>query len=135
MSTLRQVQNKSDLNGKEMPISALVLLSNPEESRYKEYIRDSGFPAITHNHKDAEVQEEEIRALQEKFTATDFREKLRVAEALAQASQLTSPAAKGRLRARKIEMDMANEQTKPVFLNDENEEYHPPQELLIYIMR
>lgn len=89
---------------------------------------------VVHNDQTT-ILDEDIREMQEKFNMTDFRAKLRVAEALAQASSMTSPAAKRRLEARKIEMDMNKDQGKPVFLNDENEEYTPPRELLIYIMR
>lgn len=139
MATLRQVQT----TGKEMPISALILPSNPTQQKYKECIGDgdgtskdqpTNMKIVVHNDQTT-ILDEDIREMQEKFNMTDFRAKLRVAEALAQASSMTSPAAKRRLEARKIEMDMNKDQGKPVFLNDENEEYTPPRELLIYIMR
>lgn len=137
------------------PISALIIPSNPEERKYKERIGDGSSPVeplclpfvlVTAQQQQQqqetnEEQENAIRELQENFNMTDFRAKLRVAEALAQASDMTSPAARRRLEARKIEMDLTQDQHEgskvppPVFLNDQNEEYTPPRELLIYIMR
>lgn len=78
--------------------------------------------------------EDEMREMQERFNMNEFHEKLKVAEALAQASMLTPPAAKRRLEARKIEMDLAKDQG-PIFLDEDDNEYTPPKELLIYIMR
>lgn len=142
MATLCQVQKSNEsvdggaAAGKEMPISALITPSNPMGRKYKECIADGGSCQEETTVDNQSVQEdEEIRMMQAKFDMKEFRAKLRVAEALAQASSMTSPAAKRRLEARKIEMDMTKDQEKPVFLNDENEEYTPPKELLIYIMR
>lgn len=140
MTTL---QANSASVSKEMPISALIIPSNPEGRKFKECIgdgnspkKDSGFVCTGETkEEDEEERDEEMRSMQERFSMADFRDKLRVAEALAQASDMTSPAAKRRLGARKMEMDMAKDQGRPVFLNDEDVEYTPPKELLIYIMR
>lgn len=68
----------------------------------------------------------------EKFNHNYFREKLAIAEALANTSMMTSPAAKRRLAARKIEMSL----NTPDFVYDpENAEYIPPKELLMYLVR
>lgn len=68
----------------------------------------------------------------EQFNHDYFREKLAIAEALANTSMMTSSAAKGRLAARKIEMSL----NTPDFVYDpENAEYIPPKELLMYLMR
>lgn len=63
----------------------------------------------------------------------EFREKLAVAEALARTSMMTSPAAKRRLAARKIEMDI----NADAFNNatDEDFDYVPPKQLLLYLVR
>lgn len=67
-----------------------------------------------------------------KFDQEYFRNKLAVAEALAQATMMTSPAVTRRLAARKIEMDIAD----PDFVYDkENGEYIPPKQLLLYLVR
>lgn len=141
MATFHELQTTKSQSSfdKEMPISALMITSSPEHRKYKEYIGDGCStndqvddpPSTANSDQTTAVQDEDIRVMQEKFNMIDFRAKLRVAEALAQASSMTSPSAKRRLEARKIEMDMG----KSVFLNDENEEYTPPKELLIYIMR
>lgn len=66
------------------------------------------------------------------FNDDYFREKLAIAEALANTSMMTSSAAKSRLAARKIEMSLNN----PDFVYDpENAEYIPPKELLMYLVR
>lgn len=66
------------------------------------------------------------------FSEKYFREKLAVAEALANTSMMTSPAVQRRLAARKIEMSIKN----PDFVYDEeNAEYVPPKELLMYLVR
>lgn len=63
----------------------------------------------------------------------EFREKLAVADALARTSMMTSPAAKRRLAARKIEMDI----NADAFNNatDEDFDYVPPKQLLLYLVR
>lgn len=66
------------------------------------------------------------------FNDDYFREKLAIAEALANTSMMTSSAAKSRLAARKIEMSL----NTPDFVYDpENAEYIPPKELLMYLVR
>lgn len=66
------------------------------------------------------------------FNDDYFREKLAIAEALANTSMMTSSAAKSRLVARKIEMSL----NTPDFVYDpENAEYIPPKELLMYLVR
>lgn len=66
------------------------------------------------------------------FNDDYFREKLAIAEALANTSMMTSTAAKNRLAARKIEMSL----NTPDFVYDpENAEYIPPKELLMYLVR
>lgn len=135
MESFRPATHQPLATGKEnISVSEMIRLPNPEQRKFKECIGDG---SVDDNNSSCQVQEDEIRVLQEKFNMTEFRAKLRVAEALAQAHDMTSPAAKRRLEARKIEMDMSKEQDdgKPVFLNENNEEYTPPKELLIYIMR
>lgn len=67
----------------------------------------------------------------EQFNNDYFREKLSIAEALANASMMSTPAAR-RLQARKIEMSL----NTPDFVYDpENAEYIPPKELLMYLVR
>lgn len=66
------------------------------------------------------------------FNDRYFREKLAIAEALANTSMMSSPAVKRRLAARKIEMSL----NTPDFVYDpENAEYIPPKELLMYLVR
>lgn len=66
------------------------------------------------------------------FNNDYFREKLAIAEALVKTSMMTSPAAKRRLAARKMEMSL----NTPDFVYDpENAEYIPPKELLMYLVR
>lgn len=55
-----------------------------------------------------------------------FRKKFAVAEALAKTSLLTSPAAKRRIAARKLEIDNN-------FSNDSD--FEPPKDLLLYLVR
>lgn len=66
------------------------------------------------------------------FNDDYYREKLAIAEALANTSMMTSSAAKNRLAARKIEMSL----NTPDFVYDpENAEYIPPRDLLMYLVR
>lgn len=66
------------------------------------------------------------------FNDDYFREKLAIAEALANTSMMTPSAAKNRLAARKIEMSL----NTPDFVYDpENAEYIPPKDLLMYLVR
>lgn len=60
-----------------------------------------------------------------------FRDKLAIAEALAQTSMMTSPAVRRRLAARKIEMSINNAD----FVYDTDSDYIPPRELLMYLLR
>lgn len=53
-----------------------------------------------------------------------IKEKLALAESLASASLLTSPAAKRRLQARKLELGLGDEPG-----------YVPPKDLLLYLVR
>lgn len=61
---------------------------------------------------------------------------LSVAEAVAQTSAMTSPAARRRLAARKIEMEM-NAKVADTIIRKEGEtgDYVPPKQLLIYLVR
>lgn len=61
-----------------------------------------------------------------------FRDKLDVAEALAKTSMMTSPAAKRRLAARKMEMNL---NSVNFVYDSENSDYIPPKELLMYLVR
>lgn len=80
---------------------------------------------------DNDRQTQELRA---KFDIKEFRGQLAVAEALARASMLTSPAAKRRLQARKIEFELDSEDS--VYKQNEDErDYVPPKELLLYLVR
>lgn len=66
------------------------------------------------------------------FNENYFRHKLAIAEALANTSAMTSPAARRRLAARKMEMSL----NTPDFVYDvENAEYIPPKDLLMYLVR
>lgn len=80
---------------------------------------------------DNDRQTQEMRA---KFDIKEFRGQLAVAEALARASMLTSPAAKRRLQARKIEFELDSEDSVNRQLTDERD-YVPPKELLMYLVR
>lgn len=75
----------------------------------------------------------EIPSTNQIMDKQEFREKLAVAEALARTSMMTSPAAKRRLAARKIEMDI----NADAFNNatDDDFDYVPPKQLLLYLVR
>lgn len=67
-----------------------------------------------------------------KFDREYFRNKLAIAEALAQATMLTPSAASRRLAARKMEMNIND----PDFVYDSvNGEFIPPKDLLLYLVR
>lgn len=144
MTTLEQVQSGTDneITKKEMPISAMVLATQTSQRKYKDTISDGDSSSEPNASPQVEVQnepsggdpDEDIRELQKKFNIDDFRAKLQLAEALAQASEMTSCAAKRRLEAKKIDLDLAKDKG-PIFLDENNQEYTPPRELLIYIMR
>lgn len=83
------------------------------------------------NHNESHIAPLTIENLKQ-FNKDYFREKLAIAEALAKASMMSSPAAKRRLAARKMEMSL----NTPDFVYDpENAEYIPPKELLMYLVR
>lgn len=67
-----------------------------------------------------------------KMNKQEIHDKLAVAEALARTSMMTSPAAKRRLAARKIEMDVNSD---PTAYYDEDNDYIPPKQLLLYLVR
>lgn len=133
--------------GKSMPISALVLSSKPQSGSFLERIEDKpkhlpGISISSSNDVEYFNDEARLREMQQNFDINDFRDKLKVAEALSQMSMLTSPAAKRRLAARKIEMDSCNQ----CFADDNNSRvgfkpfndedgYVPPRELLMYLVR
>lgn len=67
-----------------------------------------------------------------KFDREYFRNKLAIAEALAQATMLTPSNASRRLAARKMEMNISD----PDFVYDSvNGEFIPPKDLLLYLVR
>lgn len=66
------------------------------------------------------------------FCDSYFRDKMDVAEALAKTSMMTSPAAKRRLAARQMEMNLNN---ADFVYDSENSDYIPPKELLMYLVR
>lgn len=66
------------------------------------------------------------------LSETYFRDKLKVAEALANTSAMTSPAAKRRLAARRMEMNL---NSANFVYDSENSDYIPPKELLMYLVR
>lgn len=80
------------------------------------------------------LDDDETRNLQENFNPIDFRKKLEIAETLAKTSMLMSPAVKRRLAARKVEMDLENSTSEP-FYDEDGNDYVPPRELLIYLVR
>lgn len=63
----------------------------------------------------------------------EYHERLAVAEALARTSMMTSPAARRRLAARKVEMDLIAGGDDD-FDND-LVDYVPPKQLLMYMVR
>lgn len=83
---------------------------------------------------DESALDKETEELRENFNITEIKKKLAVAEALAKASMLTSPAVKRRLAARKVEMDLEAGSSAP-FQDQNGNEYEPPRELLIYLVR
>lgn len=93
---------------------------------------DNDFPNTPNNSDDeahvAPLTMENLKQFNERY----FREKLAIAEALANTSMMTSPAVKRRLQARKMELSL----NAPDFVYDpENAEYIPPKELLMYLVR
>lgn len=58
------------------------------------------------------------------FNLTDIKESLAIAESLATTALMTSPAAKRRLMARKLEMGL-----------DSDLEFVPPKQVLLYLVR
>lgn len=76
--------------------------------------------------EDQKAAEDEAEALKNNFSMDDFRERMAIAEALAKASMMTTPAAKRRLAARKIELEMTS---------DDEGDYVPPKDLLMYLVR
>lgn len=71
----------------------------------------------------------------------EYKERFAVAEALARTSMLTSPAARRRLAARKVEIDMMSGWAT-VGVGNEDEgywtadmDYIPPKQLLMYMVR
>lgn len=61
-----------------------------------------------------------------------IRDKLNVADALANTSMLTTPTAKRRLAARQMEMNL---NSADFVYDSENADYIPPKELLMYLVR
>ncbi|XP_055378644.1 nocturnin isoform X2 [Condylostylus longicornis] len=59
-----------------------------------------------------------------------FHEKFKIADALARTSMMTSPAAKRRLAARKIEMELDFGR-----MNTDSSDFVPPRDLLLYLVR
>lgn len=80
------------------------------------------------------VLDKETEELRENFNIIEIKKKLAIAEVLARASMLTSPAVKRRLAARKVEMDLETGLSSP-FQDQHGNEYVPPRELLIYLVR
>lgn len=66
----------------------------------------------------------------ERIATEDYIDKLKVNEALVRTSMMTSPAARRRLAARKIEMEL-----DAASRDAEDNEYVPPRQLLMYLVR
>lgn len=69
----------------------------------------------------------------------EYHERLAVAEALSRTSMMTSPAARRRLAARKVEIDLMAGHAAGNALDegywDEDFDYVPPKQLLMYMVR
>ncbi len=78
----------------------------------------------------AEPGTKNVEVFSDEKLTNDYIDKLKISEALVRTSMLTSPAARRRLAARKIEMelDAASE-------NADDNEYVPPRELLMFLVR
>lgn len=63
----------------------------------------------------------------------EYHERLAVAEALSRTSMMTSPAARRRLAARKVEFDMMGGVDEGYW--DDDFDYVPPKQLLLYMVR
>lgn len=106
---------------KARPISSLLRNFPPPPSELKDYntLSRDGNDMLQHPPSVFYVNERES-------TKEYFREKFAVTEALAKTSLMTSPAAKRRIAARKIEIDHG-------FSNEC--EFEPPRDLLLYLVR
>lgn len=96
------------------------IVTNPQSGELQSiYVQEAIIVPLT---------EENLKEFDENY----FRDKLAVAEALAQASIMTSPAVRRRLAARKLEMELSDGD----FVYDaDNEEFVPPKQLLMYLVR
>lgn len=63
----------------------------------------------------------------------EYHERLAIAEALSRTSMMTSPAARRRLAARKVEFDMMGGVDEGYW--DDDFDYVPPKQLLLYMVR
>lgn len=128
-------ERESDTGEGNIKVEPEHILQRSQSSR-QEFLA-SMLEKIPSDHTDTDEADESLVAPLtmenlKQFNDDYFREKLAIAEALANTSMMTSSAAKSRLAARKIEMSL----NTPDFVYDpENAEYIPPKELLMYLVR
>lgn len=102
------------------PFVKPTIITNPENGELQ--------PNAEHSLKIVPLTIENLKEFDENY----FRDKLAVAEALAQASMMTSPAVKRRLAARKLEMEIND---GDFAYDSDTEEFIPPKQLLMYLVR
>lgn len=107
---------------KDKPISSLLMNFSRPPSEIKDYQTLSTDGTDTLHHPLSVF----FMNNSTKTTKEYFRERFAMVEALARTSLMTSPAAKRRIAARKIEIDQG-------FSNES--EFEPPRDLLIYLVR
>lgn len=113
------------------PLEMLPIITYPEESA--EIVEHTEDLIRFDDVEETPVQDSELTIENlAKFDREYFRNKLAIAEALAQATMMTPSAASRRLAARKMEMDI----NEPGFVYDSvNGEFIPPRDLLLYLVR
>lgn len=119
-------KNSTDFSHDKGDVSEVNTTARANDNRHKflsSMIADSVSSAV-----DSETDNESENCNRKKVE--DSIDKLKVTEALVRTSMMTSPAAKRRLAARKIEMelDAASE-------NANDSEYVPPRQLLMFLVR
>lgn len=120
----KKIGNKSTADNGSVDEMKTKACANDRQKFLSSMIADNVTSVV---HSDA--TENEQSCMDEKFTEDSF-DKLKINEALVRTSMMTSPAARRRLAARKIEMeiDAATE-------NANDSEYIPPRQLLMFLVR
>lgn len=108
---------------------------HPHHHHHHRHHHDDHYPTYAPSSTDCFAPADSVQPI---MNRQEYHERLAVAEALSRTSMMTSPAARRRLAARKVEIDLMagnGHGNEDEGYWDEDFDYVPPKQLLMYMVR